>query len=122
MFPGYMPGVPAVMAELEEAQVPLYGLSNLPAEIAQETFDRFPMIKLLRDVVVSGAEGVTKPDARIYEIALARMGRPDPATIFCIDNLQANIDAARRAGMRAHLFTGAGRLRQALLDEQILPG
>ena len=41
MFAGYVPGVPTLMARLEEARIPLYGLSNIPADVADETFDAF---------------------------------------------------------------------------------
>lgn len=116
MFHGYVPGVPGLMARLEEARVPLYGLSNLPSEVAEETFDTFPIIKLLRDVVVSGAEGVVKPDPRIYEIALTRMGHPDPKKVFFIDDREENVRAAVALGMRGHVFHGAVGLERALAD------
>ncbi|MDJ0920344.1 MAG: HAD family phosphatase [Henriciella sp.] len=120
MFPGYMPGVPPLIAALEERRVPLYGLSNLPADIAQETFDAYPIIKLLRDVVVSGEEKVIKPDPRIYEITLARMGHPDPATVLFIDNSLANVEAAEALGIRGHHFTGADGLKKRLETEGLL--
>ncbi|MEL7032285.1 MAG: HAD family phosphatase [Pseudomonadota bacterium] len=116
MFEGYVPGMPPLMAQLEEARVPLYGLSNLPAEIAQETFDAFPMIKLLRDVVVSGEEKTIKPERRIYEIALARMGNPEPSDVLFTDDREKNCEAAEALGIKAHHFQGAtgfeARLRQ----------
>ncbi|MEO0466859.1 MAG: HAD family phosphatase [Pseudomonadota bacterium] len=120
MFHGYVAGVPALMARLEEARVPLFGLSNLSAEIAAETFDAYPIIKLLRDVVVSGAEGVVKPDLRIYEIALERMGSPDPADVFFIDDREDNIRAAETIGMRGHVFENAAGLEVALVQQGIL--
>ena len=120
MFEGYVPGVPPLMARLEENRVPLYGLSNLPQEIAQETFDAFPMIKLLRDVVVSGAERVVKPDPRIYEIALVRMGNPEPADVLFIDDRQNNCEAAEALGIKAHQFTGAADFERRLSQEGLL--
>lgn len=120
MFEGYIPGMPPLMARLEEARVPLYGLSNLPAEIADETFDAFPMIKLLRDVVVSGAEGVVKPDRRIYEIALERMGNPDPSDVIFADDRENNCEAAEKLGIKAHHFTGAEGFEARLVAEGLL--
>lgn len=120
MFVGYVPGTPQIMARLEEARVPLYGLSNIPDEVAAETFDAFPMIKILRDVVVSGAEKVVKPDPEIYDIALARMGRPDPSDVFFIDDNAANIEAAEKLGFRTHHFKGAAGLETALIAEGLL--
>ena len=120
MFDGYEPGVPALMARLEEAGHPLYGLSNLSAEVWPEMRERFAMIRLLRDVVVSGEEGVIKPDRKIYEIALERMGHPAPGDVFFIDDSLKNIEAAREIGLVAHHFQGAAGLEQALLAEGLL--
>lgn len=120
MFEGYVPGMPALMAQLEEARVPLYGLSNIPDEVAQETFDAFPMIKLLRDVVVSGAEKVVKPDPKIYEIALARMGNPDPGDVLFADDRENNCAAAGALGFKAHHFQGADGFETRLKAEGLL--
>lgn len=120
MFHGYVPGMPALVGALEEARIPLFGLSNLPAEVAGQTFDAFPMIRVLRDVVVSGAEGVVKPDPRIYEIALNRMGDPDPADVLFIDDRTDNIEAAQALGLRGHVFDGTDGLRGRLNAEGFL--
>ena len=120
MFYGYVPGVAPLMARLEERSVPLYGLSNIPDEVAELTFDRFPMIRILRDVVVSGAEGVVKPDPRIFEIALNRMDQADPADVFFIDDSLRNIEAAQQLGFRTHHFHDAVALEQALKAENLL--
>lgn len=120
MFEGYVPGMPPLMAALEERQVPLYGLSNLPDEVAQETFDAFPMIKLLRDVIVSGAEKVAKPDRRIYEITHARMGHPDPADVLFTDDRERNCEAAEAFGFKAHHFQGAEGFKARLVSEGLL--
>lgn len=120
MFHGYVAGVPQLIGELEARRTPLFGLSNLPAEVAGETFDAFPIIKVLRDVVVSGVEGVVKPDPRIYEIALARMGRPDPSTVLFIDDRPENIHAASRMGFQGHVFDGAHGLRRRLEAEGLI--
>ena len=120
MFEGYVPGMPPLMAQLEENRVPLYGLSNLPEEIAQETFDAFPMIKLLRDVVVSGAEKAVKPERRIYEITLERMGNPDPGDVLFTDDRENNCRAAEAMGFKTHQFTGAEGLKARLVTEGLL--
>lgn len=120
MFEGYVPGMPQLMASLEEARIPLYGLSNLPAEVAEETFDAFPMIKLLRDVIVSGEEKVVKPEPRIYEIALERMGNPDPAEVLFTDDREKNCVMAKSLGIKAHHFQGAAGFEARLKAEGLL--
>src|SRR5207237_6987257 len=68
-IPGPMPGMPELVAELDDASVPLYALTNFSGEFfapfrAQEAalFDRF------RGIVVSGDERVVKPDPAIYRL------------------------------------------------------
>ncbi|MCI4643237.1 MAG: HAD family phosphatase [Hyphomonadaceae bacterium] len=121
MFHGYVPGMDVLVMKLKAAGHPLYGLSNLSDEIAEETFDAFPVIRELRDVVVSGADGVIKPDPRIYDIALERMGRPAPDEVLFIDDRLENIHAAEAAGMAGHHFSDADTLRKRLEDAGLLP-
>lgn len=120
MFEGYVPGMPPLIAQLEERRVPLYGLSNLPDEVAEQTFDAFPVIRLLRDVIVSGAEKTVKPDRRIYEIAHARMGHPDPADVLFTDDREKNCEAAEAFGFKAHHFQGAEGLKARLRSEGLV--
>ncbi|RIJ24020.1 HAD family phosphatase [Henriciella barbarensis] len=120
MFDGYVSGVPALIARLEEAQVPLFALSNMSAEIWPETVERFPMLKLFRDVVVSGEEELIKPDPAIYELTHARLGQPPKDSVFFIDDSLKNIEAARAYGFRGHHFTDAESLEAALIEEGLL--
>lgn len=120
MFDGYVGGTDALIERLHAAGHPLYGLSNMPAEVWPETIERFPAIKRLRDVVVSGEEGVVKPDPAIYEIALARMGQPDPARVFFTDDSLRNVHAAAELGFDAHHFQGADDLEHALVSRGLL--
>lgn len=71
-------------------------------------FDRF------RDVVVSGAEKLVKPDAAIYRLALDRFGLEAGRTVFIDDNA-ANVDGARGVGLIALHFTGEPKLRRELV-------
>ncbi len=114
MFHGYVPGVPQLMARLEEARIPLFGLSNIPAEVSEETFSAFAMIRILRDVVVSGRENLIKPDPRIYQLALQRMGGPDPGDVLFVDDREDNVLAARALGLKGHVFQGAEGLESDL--------
>ena len=113
-IPGPMPGMPALVADLDSAGVPLYAITNFSHEFfppfrAREAalFDRF------RDIVVSGEEKLMKPDAAIYRLALDRFGVAAADAVF-VDDRQANVDGAAAVGMHALLFTGADRLRADL--------
>jgi 2-haloacid dehalogenase len=64
-------------------------------------------------VVVSGREGVAKPDPRIFRILIDRFDL-DPLTTFYIDDLPANVEVAAEMGFVAHRFTSATGLERAL--------
>lgn len=109
-----MPGMHALVDELEAADVPLYAITNFSHEFwppfrAREAamFDRF------RDVVVSGVEKLVKPDPAIYRLALDRFGLEAARTVFIDDNA-ANIAGARDVGLIALHFTGEPKLRGEL--------
>ena len=70
---------------------------------------------LLDDVVVSGAEGVAKPDPAIYAIVVARAGLPAADLVF-VDDKEANVVGAIEAGLDGVLFTTADDLRGQLRD------
>lgn len=64
--------------------------------------------------VISGLEGLAKPDPAIYRLAAERIGVP-AARCFFIDDLDENVEAARATGMTAHRFRGDyGALHGAL--------
>ena len=58
------------------------------------------MFDLFDDIVVSGAERVTKPDREIFQILARRLTHPI-ADVFYVDDNLRNVDAAREAGMDA---------------------
>jgi len=62
-----------------------------------------PVDELFELVVDSGFEGVRKPDPRIYELTLDRLGVAPAATLF-VDDMEINCDAARELGMQAVWF------------------
>lgn len=62
-----------------------------------------PVDEIFELVVDSGFEGVRKPDPRIYEVTLERLGVAAGATLF-LDDMEVNCDAARTLGMQAVRF------------------
>ena len=64
-------------------------------------------------VVVSGEEGLVKPDRAIYDLFLARAGLAAQSCVF-IDDSPANVAGARDAGMHALHFRGPEILRAEL--------
>ena len=66
------------------------------------------------DVFVTSAEiGVMKPDPRIYQVALDRLGVSPPEAIF-VDDFVENVEAARQLGMGVVHFDDPARARRQL--------
>lgn len=109
-IPGPVPGAHELVERLDAAGVPLFAITNFSHEFwppfrAREAalFDRF------RDIVVSGAEKLVKPDPAIYHLALGRFGLRAEEAVFVDDN-PANVAGAVAVGMQAILFTGVDAL------------
>jgi 2-haloacid dehalogenase len=118
-IPGPIPGSLELVEALHGRGVPLYAITNFGAEFWAGFRPHWPVIGRFRDVVVSGAEQVTKPDPRIYAIAQARFGHAPGAMLFIDDNA-ANIAAARACGWQGHHFTDAGSLEADLTARGLL--
>ena len=67
---------------------------------------------LVDEIVYSHEVHHSKPDRRIYEIALERLGVSPDRTVF-LDDVQANVDGALALGIEATLFLDTG---QAIRD------
>jgi putative hydrolase of the HAD superfamily len=63
--------------------------------------------------VFSCAEGTRKPERRVYELTLARLGSQPDCSVF-IDDKQEYIDGARQVGLHTILFKDIGQVRAEL--------
>jgi 2-haloacid dehalogenase len=103
-----------ILQELRDNGTPLYALSNWPTEGFGLARERFDFLGWFRGILVSGEVGVIKPQPRIYEILLERFAI-DPLSAIFIDDVEANIAAARAFGIHAIHFTTAAGLRAELV-------
>ena len=97
-------------------QVPLFALTNFSAELFEVARSLHgDVLDLFEEIIVSGEEGVTKPDPEIWEIleevTRHRGGLSD--AVF-IDDSAANVMGAEQAGLDAILFTDPDTLRDDL--------
>ncbi len=77
-----------------------------------DRYDRSHFPHLFDAIVISGEEGVRKPDRAIYETALERMALPANEIVF-VDDLEGNLEPARHLGMTTvHHTSGAGTVTQ----------
>lgn len=104
----------ALLDELRARDVHLYALTNWSAETFPIAIQRFEFLGWFEDILVSGREGVVKPDAAIYDLAIERFEIDPHRTVF-IDDVPANVAAAERASLHAHHYRDAARLRSYLL-------
>ena len=75
-----------------------------------------PLFPLFAGRVFCSAQfRLSKPDPAIYRACLAELDVA-PADALFIDDKADNAKGARKAGLRAHHFTGADGLRAALRD------
>ena len=111
---GEVPGSVDLLRELNAAGVPMWGLTNWSDELWPHAPRLFPFLtELLEGVVVSGTEGLAKPDPAVYALTVARTGLPAADLVF-VDDKDANVVAAREAGLDAIVFTSADDARVAL--------
>lgn len=69
--------------------------------------------RIFDPIVLSWEVGSSKPQRRIFEVLIQTLALPPPAILF-IDDVEANITAARDLGLQGVLFTDAETLRKAL--------
>jgi 2-haloacid dehalogenase len=103
----------ALLGELRDAGYRIAALTNWSAETFPIARERFPFLGWFEDIVISGVEGIAKPDPAMFALALARTGFVADRTVFIDDNLP-NIVGARAAGLQTIHFTSAGQCREAL--------
>jgi putative hydrolase of the HAD superfamily len=71
-------------------------------------YDRSTFPELFDGVVISGDEGMHKPEPEIYELGAERVGLA-PADCVFVDDLRENCEGAEAVGMTAVLHRGADR-------------
>ena len=63
-----------------------------------------PVDEIFEVVVDSAFVGIRKPEPGIYELTLARLGDPAPGECLFVDDVEVNIEAARKLGLAAVHF------------------
>lgn len=112
-FGGPIEGSVRVLRELSERGYPLHALTNWSAETFPLARSWYGFLDLFDEIVVSGEEGITKPDPGLYAVLIERTGL-DPATSVFIDDSTRNVQTAETFGFTGVLFTGADGLRDDL--------
>jgi 2-haloacid dehalogenase len=112
-------GTVALLEELRGAGVRRVGLSNWSAICFAGIPETFPVLDLLEGVVISGEEGVCKPEPEIFRRCELRFDFT-PSDAFFLDDSAANVEGARAAGWDAEVFTTPTAARDAVVARGIL--
>jgi len=120
LIAGPIAGAVEVLAEVKQRGVPLYSITNWSAETFPPQFVRFPFLSWFDGIVVSGLEGVIKPDPRIFRILCERY-RVAPESAVFIDDVAANAAAAAALGIHGIHFRSPEQLRRELVAVGLLP-
>lgn len=97
-----IPRTTELIRELSEKGYSLYCLSNMSVEF----YDYLKVREVFRyfdGQIISGLENLIKPDPRIYRLLLERYDLNPDDSLF-IDDLEANIQAARKEGIHGVVF------------------
>lgn len=100
--------------ELKKRGIRTAILSNMGDTVLasiQSEFDWLPRFDVL---IWSFEHKMAKPDPAIYSLTLDKLGTLPEESLF-IDDKQANIDAARRLGLRAIQFSTVEKLREDII-------
>ena len=102
-----------LLQTLRKNGIRTYALTNFSSENYPLASQRFPFINDFDGSIVSGHEGVCKPDPAIYALLFERYSITPERAVF-IDDKPENVEAARRLGMHGIHFTDPQALPSAL--------
>jgi len=94
------PDAKGVLDVLRQHGVRLGLVTNGTGRDQRAKIDRFGLAPYFACVVIEGEFGVGKPDERVYRHALAQLGVPPAKAAMVGDNLEWDVAAPQRLGMR----------------------
>ncbi len=111
------PHILSILEEIRDLGIPMGLLSNTcEAHWSWITETGYPQVDgWFSPIVLSYEVKSMKPDSHIYNEA-QRLAGPEASRIFFTDDRLENVEAARRAGWMAEIFTNADRLRELVAN------
>jgi 2-haloacid dehalogenase len=110
---GPIHGTVEILRALKNARYPLYGLSNWAMEKFALVRPRYEFFDLFDEILISSTVNLVKPDPRIFEVFLKRIGRRAEECVY-IDDSAANAAAADRLGFVTIHFKSPAQLAAEL--------
>lgn len=93
----------------------VYCLSNMSYKAVRECTDVFDFLELLDGFILSCDVKLIKPDSAIYHKLFEKYDLVPEDSVF-IDDLFANVEAAKRTGMKGIVFEGVDRAEELLKE------
>ena len=113
IFAGEMPGIGSLLTRAR-MRVPLYAFSNTNSAHVKHFSQAYAeVLGHFREIFLSSAIGLRKPDAAAYDYVVQAIGVPAERIVF-FDDLAENIDGARARGLTAVHVTSPHDVAQAL--------
>ena len=106
-------GTVTLVEDLAAAGVNLYVLSNMPVSTYEYLTRKHAFFRHFREMVISGAILMIKPEPAIYKHLVAKTGIVPAESVF-LDDLLKNVIAARECGLHAIQFAGHEAARAEL--------
>ena len=98
---------------LKSKGYPVFLLSNTNELHFSYIIERYPVVHVLDERILSFEAGVKKPEKRIYEMVFEKMD-VDKSEVFYIDDIEQYVEAAKEFGIQGMLFKDAGGLWKAI--------
>ena len=95
------PDVVSTLTTIRAAGMKLGMITNGSVQMQSRKLDCLALADRFDAVVISAVEGVHKPDPRIFQLALNRLGTAADRSVFVGDHPEVDVAGARSAGMVA---------------------
>jgi len=120
-IPEAIEGSWALMDRLKANGLHIHAITNWSAETWPVGLTKHPRLGTsFETLVVSGEEGLLKPDVAIFDLLRARAGGIAAEACVFIDDSETNVAGAKTAGMDAIHFTSPEALETALTQRGLL--
>lgn len=111
--------VPEIIQNLYQQGYKLGLISNGKSPFQENNFHALGLTEFFSTIIVSEAIGLRKPDPRIFKYASDELGCSPNECIFVGDNPKADIEGAKKVGMRTIFFHPNTSMSYSLTDSQI---
>ncbi len=113
IFAGEMPGIAPLLSRAAQ-RLPLYAFSNTNgAHVEHFSVIHADLLGHFREMFLSSAIGLRKPDAAAYDHVVKAIGVPAERIVF-FDDLAENVEGARARGLTAVHVTSSADVAEAL--------